>query len=68
MGLHGYGPAIDDTESYDTRSIIPGVGFSVEPGVYFRGEIGVRTEVNAHARADGLDVTPGDYQHDLIVV
>jgi hypothetical protein len=24
--------------------------------------------VNAHARADGLDVTPGDYQRELIVV
>jgi len=68
MGLHGYGPTIDDTESYDTRRIIPGVGFSVEPGIYVPGEIGVRSEVNAHARADGLDVTPGDYQRDLIVV
>jgi hypothetical protein len=24
--------------------------------------------VNAHARADGLDVTPRDYQRELIVV
>lgn len=68
MGLHGYGPAIDDTESFDRRRILPGVGFSVEPGIYIPGEIGLRSEVNAHARADGLDVTPEDYQHDLIVV
>jgi len=68
VGLHGFGPTIDDTESFDSRRIIPGVGFSVEPGIYIPGEIGLRTEVNAHARADGLDVTPGDYQHDLIVV
>jgi Xaa-Pro aminopeptidase len=68
VGLHGYGPTIDDTESFDTRRIVPGVGFSVEPGIYYPGEIGVRTEVNAHARADGLDVTPGDYQRELIVV
>jgi Xaa-Pro aminopeptidase len=68
MGLHGFGPTIDDTESYDARRIVPGAGFSVEPGIYVPGEIGVRSEVNAHARADGLDVTPGDYQRELIVV
>jgi Xaa-Pro aminopeptidase len=68
VGLHGLGPTLDDTESFDTRRIVPGVGFSVEPGVYVPGEIGVRSEVNAHARADGLDVTPADYQRELIVV
>jgi Xaa-Pro dipeptidase len=68
VGLHGFGPTIDDTESFDSRLIVPGVGFSVEPGIYFPGEVGLRTEVNAHARADGLDVTPGDYQRELIVV
>jgi Xaa-Pro aminopeptidase len=68
VGLHGYGPTVDDTESHDDRRIIPGVGFSVEPGIYIPGEIGVRSEVNAHARADGLDVTPAEYQRALIVV
>ncbi len=68
FGLHGYGPTIDDTESFDTRQILPGSGFSIEPGIYIPGEIGLRSEVNAHARADGLDVTPGDYQRELIVV
>jgi Xaa-Pro aminopeptidase len=68
VGLHGYGPTLDDTESFDTRRILPGVGFSVEPGLYFPGELGLRSEVNGHARADGLDVTPGDYQRELIVV
>lgn len=68
VGLHGFGPTIDDTESFDSRVIVPGVGFSVEPGIYIPGEIGLRSEVNAHARADGLDVTPSDYQRELIVV
>ena len=67
-GLHGYGPTIDDTESDDLRRIVPGVGFSVEPGIYIPGEIGVRTEVNAQARPDGLDVTPVEYQRELLVV
>lgn len=68
VGLHGYGPTLDDTESFDTRLIVPGVGFSVEPGVYIPDEIGVRSEVNAHARVGGLDVTPTDYQRELIRV
>lgn len=68
MGIHGFGPTIDDTESFDTREIIPGVGFSVEPGVYIPGEIGVRSEVNAYARERELEVTPGDYQRELVVV
>jgi Xaa-Pro dipeptidase len=68
VGLHGYGPTIDDIESFDSRRIVPGAGFSVEPGIYIPGEIGLRSEVNAHARADGLDVTPGDYQDEMIVV
>ena len=68
VGLHGYGPTIDDTESFDTRRILPGTGFSIEPGIYIPGEIGVRSEVNAHARADGLDVTPADYQRELSVL
>jgi Xaa-Pro aminopeptidase len=68
FGLHGYGPTIDDTESFDGRRILPGSGFSIEPGIYIPGEIGLRSEVNAHARSDGLDVTPGDYQRELIVV
>ena len=68
VGLHGFGPTIDDTESFDSRLIVPGVGFSVEPGIYFPGDVGLRSEVNAHAHADGLDVTPGDYQRELIVV
>ena len=68
FGLHGYGPTIDDTESFDGREILPGSGFSIEPGIYIPGEIGLRSEVNAHARADGLDITPRDYQRELIVV
>ncbi len=68
VGLHGFGPTIDDTESFDARRILPGTGFSVEPGVYLPGEIGGRSEVSAHAREDGLDVTPAEYQRELIVV
>jgi Xaa-Pro dipeptidase len=67
-GLHGMGPNIDDLETRDERALIPGVGFSIEPGVYLPGEFGMRTEVNAYVATSGLVVTPAVIQRDLIVL
>jgi Xaa-Pro dipeptidase len=65
--LHGSGPHLDDYETHDDRRLVPGVGFSVEPGVYLPGEFGVRSEINMHWDAAGLEVTPGSPQRELIV-
>ncbi len=67
-GLHGYGPTIDDTESFDERLLVPGAGFSVEPGIYFAGEVGVRSEVDACMGEGELLVTPASPQRDLWIV
>ncbi|MEX2181256.1 MAG: M24 family metallopeptidase [Gemmatimonadaceae bacterium] len=67
-GLHGMGPNIDDLETRDNRLLVPGVGFSIEPGIYIAGEVGMRTEVNAYVAGEGLVVTPAEIQRDLIVV
>jgi len=67
-GIHGLGPSIDDTETYDDRLLIPGVGFSVEPGVYLPGETGVRSEVNVVVGEREVVVTPREYQRELAVV
>jgi Xaa-Pro aminopeptidase len=67
-GLHGFGPPIDNTETHDDRLLIPGVGFSVEPGVYFPGETGVRSEVNVVVGDGDVEVTPREYQSELLVV
>lgn len=66
--LHGSGPQIDHLESRDDRLLIAGVGFSIEPGVYLPGELGVRSEVNALVTEDRLLVTPREPQRDLFVV
>lgn len=66
--LHGSGPQLDNLESRDDRLLVPGVGFSIEPGIYIPGELGVRSEVNALVTDDGLLVTPGVIQHDLLVL
>ncbi len=65
--LHGSGPHLDDYETHDDRRLVPGIGFSVEPGVYLAGEFGVRSEVNMHWGEAGPEVTPRSPQRDLIV-
>ncbi len=66
--LHGSGPHIDNLETREERSLIPGVGFSIEPGIYLSGDVGMRSEVNGFVGADGLLITPSDYQKDLLIV
>ncbi len=65
--LHGSGPHCDDYETRDDRLIVPGVGFSVEPGVYLPGRFGVRSEVNVFWSPDGPVVTPSELQQNLIL-
>lgn len=52
--VHGVGVNIDNLETHDTREVLPGVGYTVEPGVYIpdgpdgKG-FGVRLEINVYA-------------------
>lgn len=66
--LHGSGPHLDNLETRDDRVLLPGVAFSIEPGVYITGEIGMRTEVNAVIGEGEFIVTPEEYQRDLLVL
>ena len=50
--VHGDGVNMDDYETHDDRRLLPGTGFTIEPGVYFK-DFGVRTEIN-------MVVGPGD--------
>jgi Xaa-Pro dipeptidase len=43
--VHGNGVHMDDYESHDDRRLLPGTGFTIEPGLYFES-FGVRTEIN----------------------
>jgi Xaa-Pro dipeptidase len=45
--VHGNGVHMDDYESHDDRRLIPGTGFTIEPGLYFES-FGVRTEINVY--------------------
>jgi Xaa-Pro aminopeptidase len=66
--LHGSGPHLDNLETREERLLISGVGFSVEPGVYIPGEIGMRTEVNVYLEPGRAVITPRQIQRELIVV
>jgi Xaa-Pro dipeptidase len=65
--LHGSGPHMDGYETRDDRMILPGCGFSVEPGIYLPNEFGVRSEVNVYWGEQGPVVTPAELQQELVL-
>lgn len=65
--LHGSGPHLDGFETREERLLMPGVLFSIEPGIYLAGRFGMRTEVNMAITPDGdAVVTPARIQADLL--
>ena len=66
--VHGNGVNIDNFETRDSRLIIPGVSFSIEPGIYLPGEFGIRSEVNVYVRDKDIDVTGPTIQTEVIPV
>ncbi len=63
---HGPGANMDNLETHDTRTLQQGTGFSIEPGIYLPGDFGVRSEINVALTADGVEVTGGAPQTELI--
>ena len=51
--IHGPGVNMDDFETHDDRTILPGMSFSIEPGVYVEGGLGMRTEIDVVISHDG---------------
>jgi len=69
--LHGNGAHLDNLETHDERLILPNTCFSVEPGLYFPGEFGVRNEINMITRLGsrgeaGSAVVTGPMQNELL--
>jgi Xaa-Pro aminopeptidase len=64
--VHGNGVNIDNLETRDQRRIIPGVCFSIEPGVYLP-EFGVRSEIDMYV-GDGKAEVTGDIQRELLLL
>src|SRR3989475_9336539 len=66
--LHGSGPHIDNFETEDARALVPGVGFSIEPGVYLPERFGMRSEINVYIDTTGPEVNPRTPQHELLLL
>ena len=65
--LHGNGAHLDNLETHDERLLLPNTCFSVEPGLYFPGEFGIRNEVNMITRPGEATVT-GPRQNKLLTL
>jgi Xaa-Pro aminopeptidase len=64
--VHGNGVHLDDFETHDDRRVLPGAGFTIEPGLYFE-TFGVRTEINMF-RANHEAMVTGPRQMEIIVL
>jgi Xaa-Pro dipeptidase len=62
--VHGDGVHLDDYETHDDRRLIPGTGFTIEPGIYTE-RFGVRTEINMFVDRQDAYVT-GALQQEII--
>ena len=66
--IHGNGVNLDNLETRDERALVPGICFSVEPGIYLT-EFGVRTEIDvflAGPGRDGVRVTTAPVQNQVL--
>jgi Xaa-Pro dipeptidase len=64
--VHGNGVHMDDYETHDDRRLLPGTGFTIEPGVY-TSRYGVRTEINMFVGERDARVT-GPRQTDIVTL
>jgi Xaa-Pro aminopeptidase len=66
--VHGNGANIDNLETKEERRLIPGLCFSIEPGIYLPGEMAVRTEIDVFISPNHEALVSGTQQESLIVM
>lgn len=64
--VHAGGVNLDSIETHDTRSFLPGLGFTIEPGVYLP-EFGVRSEIDLYVGSGGLEITT-PVQREVVLI
>ena len=64
---HGNGANIDNLETRDTRRLIPGTAFSIEPGIYLQGDFGIRSEIDVYVSEDDAIIT-APHQTEIIAI
>ncbi len=63
--VHGNGANMDNLETHDSRRVLPGCCFSVEPGIYLPGQFGLRSEVNVFVDPGGTVHVTGRRQQEI---
>ncbi len=67
--VHGTGMNLDNLETHDTRQMLPGTGFTIEPGIYLPDErLGVRNEINVYVDPVKGPVVTSCKQDDVVLV
>jgi len=66
---HGSGAHMDNFETKDERLVLPSTSFSIEPGIYFPGDFGVRTEIDVFISPDKEVIcTGGERQKEIVAI
>jgi Xaa-Pro dipeptidase len=67
--VHGAGVNLDNLETADYRKILPGMCFSVEPGIYLPEEFGIRIEYNLLIGKDrSVEITGGTEENIICLL
>ena len=64
--VHAGGVNLDSLETHDTRSFLPRLGFTIEPGVYLPA-FGVRSEIDLYVGPAGLEITT-PVQREVVLI
>jgi len=64
--VHGNAVHMDDYETHDDRRLLPGLGFTIEPGLYFE-TFGIRSEINVYVSDRDAQVS-GPVQERLVML
>jgi Xaa-Pro aminopeptidase len=64
---HGNGANIDNLETRDTRTLIPGTAFSIEPGIYLEGKFGIRSEIDVYVSENDAIIT-APHQTEIVPI
>jgi len=65
--VHGLGVNLDDLETHDTREILPGTGFTIEPGIYL-ADFGVRLEINVYIDPEDGPIVTTPIQDEVVLL
>lgn len=65
--VHGNGVNMDNLETKDERRLLPGILFSIEPGIYFE-DFGIRSEINVFISKNKEIIVTGPMQEEILKI